>query len=250
MTEPKTRLSELVLDEAVLARIRRILSEQHHLDRLKSHALRPRQSLLLTGPPGCGKTLTASAIAGELALPLFVVRLESLITRFLGETANKLRRIFDGVERFRGVYFFDEFDSIGMARGSEHDVGEMRRVLNSFLVLVETQRGNSLVIAATNHGHKLDRALFRRFDDIIEMGLPDKQLAERAFRERLAGQKKNKFNYAKLAEASDGLSFAEITRVCEEGIKEMLIHDRQSFSTEDLMRMISERRVFLDQRSH
>jgi SpoVK/Ycf46/Vps4 family AAA+-type ATPase len=250
MTEPKTRLSELVLDEAVLARIRRILSEQHHLDRLKSHALRPRQSLLLTGPPGCGKTLTASAIAGELALPLFVVRLESLITRFLGETANKLRRIFDGVERFRGVYFFDEFDSIGMARGSEHDVGEMRRVLNSFLVLVETQRGNSLVIAATNHGHKLDRALFRRFDDIIEMGLPDKQLAERAFRERLAGQKKNKFNYAKLAEASDGLSFAEITRVCEEGIKEMLIHDRQSISTEDLMRMISERRVFLDQRSH
>jgi|ERR1022692_369447 SpoVK/Ycf46/Vps4 family AAA+-type ATPase len=250
MTEPKTRLSELVLDEAVLARIHRILSEQHHLDRLKSHALRPRQSLLLTGPPGCGKTLTASAIAGELALPLFIVRLESLITRFLGETATKLRRIFDGVEQFRGVYLFDEFDSIGMARGSENDVGEMRRVLNSFLVLVETHRGNSLVIAATNHGHKLDRALFRRFDDIIEMGLPDKELAERTYRERLAGQKKNRFNYAKLAEASDGLSFAEITRVCEEGIKEMLIQDRHTLSTEDLMRMISERRVFLDRRSH
>jgi SpoVK/Ycf46/Vps4 family AAA+-type ATPase len=250
MTEPKTRLSELVLDEAVLTRIRRILAEQHHLDRLKSHALRPRQSLLLTGPPGCGKTLTASAIAGELALPLFIVRLESLITRFLGETATKLRRIFDGVERFRGVYLFDEFDSIGMARGSENDVGEMRRVLNSFLVLVETHRGNSLVIAATNHGHKLDRALFRRFDDIIEMGLPDRALAERTYRERLAGQKRNKFNYVKLAEASDGLSFAEITRVCEEGIKEMLIQDRQTLSTEDLMRMIGERRVFLDRRSH
>ena len=136
ITEPKTRLSELVLDKAVLARIHRILAEQHHLDRLKSHALRPRQSLLLTGPPGCGKTLTASAIAGELALPLFIVRLEVLIIRFLGETATKLRRIFDAVERFRGVYLFDEFDSIGMARGSEHDVGEMRRVLNSFLVLV------------------------------------------------------------------------------------------------------------------
>lgn len=250
MTEPKTRLSELVLDEAVLTRIRRILSEQHHLDRLKSHALRPRQSLLLTGPPGCGKTLTASAIAGELALPLFIVRLESLITRFLGETATKLRRIFDGVKQYRGVYLFDEFDSIGMARGSENDVGEMRRVLNSFLVLVETHQGNSLVIAATNHGHKLDRALFRRFDDIIEMGLPDKELAERTYRERLAGQKKNRFNYAKLAEASDGLSFAEITRVCEEGIKEMLIQDRHTLSTEDLMRMISERRVFLDRRSH
>ena len=249
MSEPKTRLSELVLDEAVLTRIRRILSEQYHLERLKSHALRPRQSLLLTGPPGCGKTLTASAIAGELSLPLFLVRLESLITRFLGETATKLRRIFDGVERFRGVYLFDEFDSIGMARGSEHDVGEMRRVLNSFLMLLETQRGNSLVIAATNHGHKLDRALFRRFDDIVEMGLPDKILAERAFRERLLNQKNGKLNYPKLAEASEGLSFAEITRVCEEAIKEMLIQDRQTISTDDLMRMISERRIFLDRRS-
>ena len=175
--QPEARLSDLILDDAAGTHIRRVLNEQRQLEKLKSHNLRPRQTLLLTGPPGCGKTLTASAIAGELGLPLFIVRLESLMTRYLGETASKLRMIFEAVERTRAVYLFDEFDSIGIARGSENDVGEMRRVLNAFLVFVENHRGNSVIIAATNHGHLLDRALYRRFDDLIELGLPSTELA-------------------------------------------------------------------------
>lgn len=242
------RLSDLILDAAAATHIHRVLHEQRHLDKLKSHGLRARQTLLLTGPPGCGKTLTASAIAGELGLPLFIVRLESLMTRYLGETASKLRMIFDAVERTRAVYLFDEFDSIGIARGSENDVGEMRRVLNAFLVFVENHRGNSVIIAATNHGHLLDRALYRRFDDLIELGLPNTELAERTFRERLAGQKSSRLGYAKLAAAAEGLSFAEITRVCEESIKDMLLHDKQSLTTNDVLRVISERRSFLDRR--
>jgi SpoVK/Ycf46/Vps4 family AAA+-type ATPase len=246
--QPGTRLSDLILDDAAAAHVRRVLREQVHLDKLKSHGLRARQTLLLTGPPGCGKTLTASAIAGELGLPLFIVRLESLMTRYLGETASKLRLIFEAVEKTRAVYLFDEFDSIGIARGSENDVGEMRRVLNSFLVFVENHRGNSVIIAATNHGHLLDRALYRRFDDLIELGLPDIRLAERTFRERLAGQKSQRLNYAKLTEAAEGLSFAEITRVCEESIKDLLLHDKQILATNDVLRVISERRLFLDKR--
>jgi SpoVK/Ycf46/Vps4 family AAA+-type ATPase len=246
---PSARLSDLILDDAVAQHVRRVLTEQRHLERLKSHALRPRQTLLLTGPPGCGKTLTASAIAGELSLPLFVVRLESLITRFLGETAVKLKLIFDAVERTRAVYLFDEFDSIGIARGSENDVGEMRRVLNSFLTFIESQRGNSVIIAATNHGHMLDRALFRRFDDLIELGMPNLELAERTYRERLAGHDSlTDADFNKLAHASDGLSFAEITRVCEEAIKEMLIHDKPVLTLEAILRVISERRLFIDRR--
>lgn len=242
------RLTDVILDEAAATHIRRVLQEQRHLDKLKSHGLRARQTLLLTGPPGCGKTLTASAIAGELGLPLFIVRLESLMTRYLGETASKLRLIFDAVERTRAVYLFDEFDSIGIARGSENDVGEMRRVLNAFLVFVENHRGNSVVIAATNHGHLLDRALYRRFDDLIELGLPSTELAAKTFRERLAGQKTYRVQFNKLAAAAEGLSFAEITRVCEEAIKDALLHDKQSITTADVLRVISGRRLFLDRR--
>ncbi len=231
------------MDEAAGAHVRRVLHEQRRLDKLKSHGLRPRQTLLLTGPPGCGKTLTASAIAGELGLPLFIVRLESLMTRYLGETASKLRLIFEAVEKTRAVYLFDEFDSIGIARGSENDVGEMRRVLNSFLVFVENHRGNSVIIAATNHGHLLDRALYRRFDDLIELGMPSAELAERTLRERLAGQKAPRLAYAKLASAAEGLSYAEITRVCEEAIKDMLLHDKKSLPTNEVLRIVSERRL-------
>ncbi len=243
-----TRLSDLVLDEAASAHVRRVLHEQRNLDKLKSHGLRPRQTLLLTGPPGCGKTLTTAAIAGELGLPLFIVRLESLMTRYLGETASKLRLIFDAIEKTRAVYLFDEFDSIGIARGSENDVGEMRRILNSFLVFIENHRGNSVLIAATNHGHLLDSALYRRFDDLIELGMPSAELAERTFRERLAGQKAPRLAYAKFAASAEGLSFAEITRVCEEAIKDMLLHDKKSLTTDAILGIISERRLFLDKR--
>jgi SpoVK/Ycf46/Vps4 family AAA+-type ATPase len=246
--QPAARLSDLILDDAAGTHLRRVLHEQRQLEKLKAHGLRPRQTLLLTGPPGCGKTLTASAIAGELGLPLFIVRLESLMTRYLGETASKLRLIFEAVERTRAVYLFDEFDSIGIARGSENDVGEMRRVLNAFLVFVENHRGNSVIIAATNHGHLLDRALYRRFDDLIELGLPSVELAAQTFRERLAGQKTSRLNFTKLATAAEALSFAEITRVCEESIKDALLHDKPSITTSDVLRVISERRLFLDRR--
>jgi SpoVK/Ycf46/Vps4 family AAA+-type ATPase len=248
--QPTTKISDLILDAASGEHLQRVLMEQRHLEKLKSHGLRPRQTVLLTGPPGCGKTLTASAIAGELGLPLFIVRLESLMTRYLGETAAKLRMIFEAVEKTRAFYLFDEFDSIGIARGSENDVGEMRRVLNSFLVFVENHRGNSIIIAATNHGHLLDRALFRRFDDLIELGLPTPELADRTYRERLAGQKTHRLNVAKIAQASEGLSFAEITRVCEEAIKDMLLHDKSALQTETLLNIISQRRLFLEKRHH
>ena len=117
--------------------------------RILDHGLSPRRKLLLVGPPGTGKTLTASVLAGELGLPLLEVRLDGLITRFMGETAAKLRQIFDATDQTRGVYFFDEFDAIGSERAIANDVGEIRRVLNSFLQMIEQDRSHSMVIAAT-----------------------------------------------------------------------------------------------------
>ena len=152
LVSPSIKVADLVLNPALRDRIDRILKEQQNLSRLKERGLRPRQRLLFTGPPGCGKTATASALASELGLSLFVVRLDSLLSRYLGESLSKLRLIFDAAESTRAVYLFDEFDSIGFTRDAVGDVGEMRRVLNAFLVFIEKMRSNSLVISATNYG--------------------------------------------------------------------------------------------------
>ena len=170
---PKARLGEMILNDMLANQIQRVIQEQRHSGRIVEHGLSPRRKLLLTGPPGTGKTMTASVLAGELGLPLFQVRLDGLITKFMGETAAKLRQIFDATNRTRGIYFFDEFDAIGSQRGIPNDVGEIRRVLNSFLQMIEQDRSHSLVVAATNHPTILDSALFRRFDDILHYELPD-----------------------------------------------------------------------------
>lgn len=240
------RVPDLIFPTALDNRIRRILEEQQNLARLKEHGLRPRQRLLFTGPPGCGKTMTAGALANELCLPLFVVRLDSLITRYLGESLSKLRAIFDTVNRTRAVYLFDEFDSIGYTRDFTGDVGEMRRLLNGFLVFIEKLNSNSLVISATNHGERLDKALYRRFDDMIEFGLPDVDHIWEAIQARLSGIPAPHLGRQRIVNAANGLSFSEITRACEEAIKEMLLRDSESITTDNLVAALNERRLFLD----
>lgn len=129
-TFPKTRLSDMVLDSDLKQRLERVVYEYRQADRLYSHGLSPRRKLLLVGPSGCGKSMTAATIAGELNLPLLTVQFHILITKFMGETAAKLRIIFESMKQTRGVYLFDEFDAIGVHRNSGQDVGEIRRVLN------------------------------------------------------------------------------------------------------------------------
>ncbi len=183
---PAIRFSDMALPETLAERLKRVLLEQRQQKRLREHSLSPRRKLLFVGPPGSGKTMTASALAGELHLPLFTIMLEGLITKFMGETAAKLRLVFEAIRQTQGVYLFDEFDALGTHRGQSNDVGEIRRVLNSFLQLLEKDNSQSLIVAATNHPELLDRALFRRFDDVIEYKLPDPKLAEEILRRKLA----------------------------------------------------------------
>lgn len=241
---PKTRLSEMTLHPQLLARLQRIIKEQRHFDRLLSHGLKPRRKLLFTGPPGTGKTLTASVLAGELGLPLFVVRLDGLITRYLGESIAKLRLIFDAIESTRAVYLFDEFDSIGTHRGFANDVGEIKRVLNSFLMFIEQDNSNSIVIAATNHPQSLDYALFRRFDELLEFELPTRELIATALQVNLSSCECLKVDYVQLAEAAQGLSFAEVSQACAEAIKEAIINNRKCVTTADVLTPISDRSKF------
>lgn len=241
---PKNRLSDMVLDAEMAEQLGRIMKEQKHHSRIREHGLSPRRKLLLVGPPGTGKTMTASVLAGELGIPLFSVRLDALITKFMGETAAKLRQIFDAINDVRGVYFFDEFDAIGSQRGLANDVGEIRRVLNSFLQMIESDQSHSLIVAATNHVEILDYALFRRFDDVIEYRLPSAPQATKLIQSRLGKFAPKPFPLKAITAKAEGLSYAEIRRAVDESIKEAVMHDEERVKADVLTRAFDERRKF------
>ena len=243
VTYPSRRLSDMVLSEPLQQSLQRVLKEQRHLSKLRSHGLHPRRKLLLVGPSGTGKTMTASALAGELGIPLFVVRLDALITKFMGETAAKLRQVFDAVASTRGVYFFDEFDAIGSQRGMANDVGEVRRILNSFLLMIEQDDSNSVIVAATNHPDILDEALFRRFDDVVEYHVPSEAEVLALLRMRLAAYVKSKKDFADLALEASGLSHAEIARAINDAVKEAVMHDEETVPVEAMRALLQQRQA-------
>lgn len=238
---PKARLNDMILGSALSKQIKRVIREQRNAGTILEHGLSPRRKLLLVGPPGTGKTLTASVLSGELGLPLFSVRLDGLITKFMGETAAKLRQVFDATSRTRGIYFFDEFDAIGSLRGLANDVGEIRRVLNSFLLMIEQDRSHSLVVAATNHPKILDPALFRRFDDVLHYDLPDQAQIADLLRTRLADSALKRVQWEVLAEVAEGLNYNEVTRAASEVLKCALIERRTKVREADIRAMLEER---------
>jgi len=239
--QPKIGLNQLVLSSTLEARLRRVVKEQQQYNRINEHGLRPRQKLLLLGPPGCGKTITAHALAHELKLPLYLLRLDALFTKFMGETASKLRLVFDAIERQRAVFLFDEFDSLGLARGAQHYVAEMRRVLNSFLVFIDNMHGNSLVIAASNHPEVLDPALFRRFDDIIEYSMPSRVELLRVFKQSLASENISEVDWPRILKTIGKINFAEAVRIANDAAKEKLIEHLPAINTSLLLKAITER---------
>ncbi len=238
---PKTQLVDMVLADELRRRLERILQEQRAQHKLSAYGLSARRKILLIGPPGTGKTMSASALAGELHLPLFTIVLDGLITKFMGETAAKLRLIFEAISQTRGVYLFDEFDALGSERASGNDVGEIRRVLNSFLQFLEQDQSDSLIVAATNHPKLLDRALFRRFDDVIEFALPDHEQIRAVFSHRLNLFDTCHVDWLKVVDAAHGLSYGDLTRACEDGAKEVILTDGSEVTTQILERVLAER---------
>lgn len=239
---PKAKLSDLVLSSEIRAHLERIILEQRQREKLASRALHPRRKILLVGPPGTGKTYTARALAGELHLPLFTVLLDGVITKYMGETAAKLRLVFEAAARTRGVYLFDEFDALGGERGNPNDVGEARRTLNSFLQFFEQDESESLLLAATNHAGLLDHALFRRFDDIIEFARPDAELATTAMKARLAAIGTSGVNWRAMGKAAAGLSYAEIVKACDNAAKDAVLNDQTEVSAKMLHAAVARRR--------
>ncbi len=240
---PKTRLSDMALEDGVRGRIERVLTEQRQRSHLQSHGLRPQRRLLLVGPPGTGKTMTAAVFAGELSLPLFGIQLHSLITKYLGETAAKLRLIFDAISETRAVYLFDEFDALGTDRASRNEVGEIRRVLNSFLQFIEHDDSDSIIVAATNHPALLDRALLRRFDSVIKYALPTPAVALQILKNRLALLNTASVKWSVVARSATKLSQAELARACENAVKSAVMARRTSLTTAEIVQALQERRL-------
>jgi SpoVK/Ycf46/Vps4 family AAA+-type ATPase len=241
---PHVKTKDMVLTEQVSEAIERILSEQKKFDQLLQHNLEPRRKLMLVGPPGCGKTMTANAIAGDLEIPLFIIRLDGLISRYMGESIAKLKLIFDSMYQHRAVYLFDEFDSIGSNRSYGNDVGEIKRVLNSFLMNIEKDKSNSLLIAATNIPESLDKALFRRFDDIIQYPLPSEKDIAELVKVQLKGYSLAKGKTVNLlAKEAVGLSFADVSNTCKDAIKEMIVQNTEKVSSNTLFKFIQNKKT-------
>lgn len=234
LVEPHFDVNRVMLDRESRIQIDRVLAEHFQRGKLGASGYRPKSKLLFWGPPGCGKTLTAHLIASELQLPLGVVRLNSLITSFLGETASNIQRVFDLAQSTSMVLLIDEADAIAKDRDDSNDVGELKRVVNSLLQAMDTfTASGSIVIAASNHQYLLDDALWRRFDDVVFFPPPSPALVKKFLQDRLNGVKISG-EFDMIVKSAASLSFAEIERGVVEAIKTMILSDRVEMRSADV----------------
>ena len=231
----------MILSPHVESRFRRIEKEFAASVRLKKHGYHPKRRILLHGPPGCGKTLGAERLAWSTGLSLHRVRFETLLSSFFGETSSNLHRVFEEAKKSPCALFLDECDTIASSRIMRNDVGEVPRIVNMLLQLLEDYSGDGLVIAATNLTENLDRALFRRFDEVIQMDLPSTEEIARLLEMSLSAMDKDiGLNWKSLARALDGHSCAEVVRVAENAAKRSILEGRARVAAADLEFAMSE----------
>lgn len=235
---PRRSLAELILPDPVLSGCAEVIEEQHRSDLLRSYGLEPRNRVLLVGPPGNGKTSLAEALANALMVPMLVVRYDAIIGSYLGETASRLRKLFEYVCTTRCVLFFDEFDTLSKERGDIYETGEIKRVVSSLLLQVDAIPSYVVLITATNHPELLDRAVWRRFQLRLELPSPTQaQIKEwlRRFEERLG--RKMKPGITSIAQQLKGTSFAEVEEFGSDVLRRQVLAGPDA----DLQEIISER---------
>ncbi len=237
---PQRYLDELIVSPELHDQIDIVLHEYRSIQVLQANNLKARQKLLFAGPPGCGKTLCAYVIASELGLPLIYTRFDAVISSYLGETAANLRKVFDYAQRGTWIVFFDEFDAIGKSRDDVEDHGELKRVVNTFLQLLDNFVSDSIFIAATNHERLLDRALWRRFDDILFFDLPAGDQIRKLLDIKLSSIRHRDLNIDQFVELMNGWSHSDIERVCFEAMK-IVVLLRQTEITDKIFMLAYDR---------
>ena len=222
--EPVYGLDDVVLSPENLSAVKRILLEYNRAEVLNTHGLRPSDRLLFCGPSGCGKTLTAEVIANELGRPLATVRTDSVVSSFLGETAANLRKVFDFAAASPMVTLFDEFDALGKERDDATEHGELRRVVNAVLQMLDAYDGRSLIIAASNHEGMLDSAIWRRFEDVLFFKPPTAAQLCRLLCVKLRGVR-YEFTAKEVADRGwfKGVPHADVERAVRWAVKDMIL---------------------------
>jgi SpoVK/Ycf46/Vps4 family AAA+-type ATPase len=231
----------MVLPPAVEKRFQRIEKEFAARTRLAKHGLKPRHRILLYGPPGCGKSLGAERLAWSTGLPLRKVRFDTLLSSYFGETMANLRRVFDTVQASPCALFLDECDSLARSRTERNDVGEITRITNALLEMLEDYKGDGLVIAATNLDSALDTALFRRFDEVLKVPLPGLEEICRLLQSTLSPMETDfSISWRDLAQAMDGMSGSEVVHVAQNAAKNCVLEGRHKVGEGDIRHALTE----------
>lgn len=228
---PTATSGDIILRPANRAAVDRIIAEFKYADVLRTHGLTPKRKILFVGPPGCGKTLCAHVMAGELGLPVLYTRFDAIVSSYLGETAANLRKVFTYASSGHWLVLFDEFDAIGKRRDDENEHGELKRVVNSFLQLLDGFAAPSLMVAATNHEQLLDPALWRRFDEIVEFPRPTLQEIIQLVHMKLKNFRTSDLDIKTVAAKLRGMSHSDIERICIDAIKGCVIDGKEQLDT-------------------
>ncbi|MCB1157900.1 MAG: AAA family ATPase [Leptospiraceae bacterium] len=225
---PTRSIDEIILSDENKSIMEEILLEHNRGEILKLHGLKPVDKILFYGPPGCGKTISAEVIAFELELPLAIIRIDSIVSSYLGETSANLRKVFDFINKTNMVVLFDEFDALGRERADNSEHGEIKRVVNALLQMLDSYRGNSILIAATNHEKTLDSAVWRRFEEVLNFSYPNKEQIKKLIELKLRGVRRNlRTDINELSQKFKGLSHADIERILRRAIKEMIMQGKE-----------------------
>jgi SpoVK/Ycf46/Vps4 family AAA+-type ATPase len=237
--EPIHSPSDIILGATNVRVLLGLGKEYRRADEIERHGLRVRSKLLFCGPPGCGKTLCAEIFAAELGLPLFLVKLDRLISSYLGETAGNVRKIFEFARRKPCVLFLDEFDALARSRDDCSEHNELRRVVNSLLLFIDRIQPKGFLIAATNLDRSLDPGVWRRFDEVVWFDRPDRLMIEQFLRLKFKNVVTT-FDLIQQAGELEGYSFAEIERVCMQAVKSMIIDRRKQVQEHDFNRALED----------